>query len=352
MQLKAQGFQLTIPQNNPLPQLLLLTGSDVFLAQHFKKAYKKAWLQRHCSNTPQDDGQDYDYQQYNIQQPQDWETIEKELMQYSLLSQLRIIDCSYDKKNLDKTAKNFLTQCLSRVDNTYLLMIHMPNLSSTAIGFTTSHPQAATVAIKPPAQPLVLRWIQDSLKPTFSHIAPDLPQLIYQYTQGNLFACAQLLEILPIAETANQPLTVTAVIPYLQNQAQYQLYDLTQACLLGDSDQAFLTFRCALDNKQEPTLLLWIIAQEIRVLAQLHALQSQGLPFSQAANKLNIWSSRTHHYQNALKRLDANCLNRLLTQCAHLDSVIKTSGSQTTIIRQFERLLAAFCLGDYRFCIT
>lgn len=344
MQLKAQGFQLTIPPNKPLPQLLLLTGADIFLAQLFKKNYKDAWLQQHQGT--------YEYQQINIQQPQDWEKIEQELMNYSLLSSQRIIDCYYDKKNLDKTAKNFLMQCLSRVDNSYLLMVHLPALSATAVGFATSHAQAATIAIKPPAQAQILRWVQDSLKATFSHIAADLPQLIYQYTQGNLFACAQLLEILPIAESANQTLTIETVSPYLENQAQFQLFDLSQACLLGDTEQALLIFQYAIDTKQEPTLLLWLITQEIRLLSQLHSLVSQRVPFLQATHKLNIWTSRTHHYQNALKRLDPPSLNHLLSHCAALDKIIKTSGSQSSFIRHFECLLTAFCLGDYRFCIT
>lgn len=338
MLIKQNGFNLLLPTK--LPSLFALNGPEVFLAELFKQQFKQAWLKNNNeTNNP------IEFQRIDIVQTQDWQQVTSAFGNYSLFSSLTVLDVVYDKKNLDKEGKSVIQEYLDRDDLSCLLFLHFPQLSNANLKFLADDPRAAQTAVKIPDKTLVERWISDELRTSYKQFPITLPRLIYQYTQGNLLACSQVLQKIKLAEDNSENLTEKVVLEQLENQCNYQLYELSDTCLTGDTGKALLVFRYALENRYERTLILWVLAQEIRLLIQLNELKSQQNNNWQAAIKqLKIWPSRAHFYQNALQRLDQITLTALLSWCSKLDQLIKTSQTNQ-IDSAFELLIVSLCLG-------
>lgn len=335
MLIKQNGFNVSLPIK--LPSLVVMNGPEVFLVERFRQQFKHAWLKNKSEAV--------EYQRMDILQPQDWQQIASTLGNYSLFSSLTIFDVFYDKKTLDQDSKNFLRDYLDRADLACLVLLHLPQLSSTALKFLADDPRAALCSVKIPERTIVERWISDELRAHYNQFSQTLPRLIYQYTQGNLLACSQVIQKIKLAEDNSENLTEKAVLLQLENQCNYQLYELSDTCLSGDTGKALLIFRYALQNRLERTLILWVITQEIRLLIQLHDLKTQPNTNLQAAIKqLKIWPSRAHFYQNALQRLNQSTLTALLSWCSKLDQLIKTSQTNQ-LDSTFELLLVSLCLG-------
>ena len=335
MLIKQNGFNLILPAK--LPSLFVLNGAEVLLIERFTQQFKHAWLK--------DKAESVEYHRINIAQTSDWEEVALAFNNYSLFSSVTVIEATYDKKSLDQDSKNFLRDYLERCDPDCLLLLHLPQLTNASLKFLADNPQAAHTAVKIPEKGLVERWISDELLSHFKQFAQTVPRLIYQYTQGNLLACSQVIEKIKLTEDATETLTDQGALKQLENQCNYQLYELSDLCLSGDAGKALLVFRYGLENRIERTLILWILAQEIRLLIQLNEFTTnQKKTWQSALTQLKIWPSRAHFYQKALLRLNHATLTRLLTWCTQLDRLIKTSQTNQ-IDSTFELLIVSICLG-------
>ncbi len=336
MLIKQNGFNLILP--TPLPTLFILGGNETFLIEQFRQQFKHTWLTNNKVDA-------VEYQRIDIVQAQDWQQVASAFGNYSLFSTVTIIDVLYDKKTLDQDSKHFIRDYLERADPSCLLLLHLPQLSSTNLKFLTDDPRAAVCPVKTPEKSIVERWISDELQAHYKHFSATLPRLIYQYTQANLLACSQVIEKIKLAEDSRNQLTEKSVLLQLENQCNYQLYELSDTCLMGNTGKALLVFRYALEHRYERTLILWILTQEIRLLLQLNESKKQTNNSWQAIIKqLKIWPNRVHLYQNALQRLDKKTLTSLLSWCSKLDQDIKTTQTNQ-IDSAFELLIVSLCLG-------
>ena len=172
-------------------------------------------------------------------------------------------------------------------------------------------------------------WIINQLQQRSIKYDAQVPELIYQYTQNNLLACAQVVEKLALIYDGVNVLTLEDVKAQLVDQCEYQLYELADACLSANAEKAIHLLRQACDNRTEPTLILWLLTQEIRHLIQLsHAIAQQHLTFVNACNQQKIWPQRSRLYENSLKRLPLVKLYQLLQNSKQLDEMIKTNQGQ------------------------
>ena len=336
MWIKQQGFKLPLPPK--LGSLFAMNGQEIYLVDQFRSQFKQAWIKQKNSGEPAD------YQRIDVTQSQDWQQLDAAFGNYSLFSSLTIVDVFFDKKSLDKEAKSILTEYLKRADPACLLLLHLPQLTSTALKFLADSPHAILTSVKTPDKTTVERWIADQLRAHYNTFSTVLPALIYQYTQGNLLACSQVLQKIALTEERTEYLSEGVVLAHLENQCNYTLYELSDSCLAGDAAKALLILRQALENRQELTLVLWIITQEIRLLIQLNESQRSNIPWQAALTQLKIWPSRGGFYQSALKRVNPTILITLLTWCSKLDLMIKTSQS-TQIDATLERMVISLCLG-------
>lgn len=280
----------------------------------------------------------------NIHTPDDWEALLQEANSYSLFSENRLLDARFDKKSLDKSAKDALTRYLKTINSRCLIILQMEHVPVKQVQWLSNTPDVMVIHLAPFTSSALHRWIKDQLQERAIRHTEDVPELIHQYTQGNMLASAQAIEQLSLIADPTQALTANDVRMQLIDQSEFQLYELTDACLNANAEKALHILRQISHDRAEPALILWLLAQEIRQLLQLSHLRKQQHSISSACQQLKIWPQRTPLYERTLARSSLNMLHQLLHQCALLDERIKTN-QNSHVWDGLERLALSLCLG-------
>ncbi|MFI4918274.1 MAG: DNA polymerase III subunit delta [Legionellales bacterium] len=332
MQIKQQALAQQIQKK--IAPIYVLIGQDNYLLEEAFNIIKSTIKKSHdCDGNP-----------ISVNSADDWRQVTEEANSYSLFSETTFIIASFEKKTIDAAGKKILMQYLNSVNTRSFIVIRAPNVAAKQIMWLAAHEQVVVVVAYPLSSDAMKNWIASQLRSTAIEFEPDVPGLIHQYTQGNMLACAQVIEKIALAHSANSRINAQHVLEHLSDQCSHSLFELIDACLLGQADKAIQILRQAAQNKTEAVLILWMLTQELRNLSQLFFLMSQKINMTAAANQLKIWPQRVGLYQISLKRLDDAVCQKLLHQCQMMDDGIK-SGTNTHIWMSLERLALSICLG-------
>ncbi|MDF1683075.1 MAG: DNA polymerase III subunit delta [Legionellaceae bacterium] len=323
-------------KNNLLP-VYLITGNDPFLLNTCVDTLKKSWHKAHGYEVnPDNAGNAGEQKRIHVSHANDWADLIAEANTYSLFSEQLLINASWDKKTLDAKGKAALKSYAANINSNCMLILQAPLVPIRQWPDFSKHPDIALVTITSPNAGALLRWIEKQLKQDKFTYARNVPNLIQEYTQGNMRAAAQTIERLTLIHEPGTHLELDDVREQLLDERDYKLYELSGACLEGNINKALDLARRAKQDQTEPTLILWFITQELRLLEQIASGVSH--------QALNIRSFRTRQYQQASKRLSRADIHQLLRQSQALDVHIKSSPN-TQVWRLVEQLIMAMSIG-------
>ncbi len=320
-----------------LAAVYILIGQDHYLLNKAAESIKLAWQ---AANTNESEETILP-----IDTPSDWTLLAAKANSYSLFSSSTLIDIRYEKKSLEPKAKEFLTHYLQDVNPSSLLLLRAPNLTTKPLQGLIDHDCLQVVQANPLNELAMQNWIATQLQQKALQFEPQIPALISQYTQGNMLACAQVIEKLALIANEDTVFTIKLVQEQLVDQCDYQLFELADACLAPNPAKALQLLRHACNGKVEPSLILWLLTQEIRLLIQLIELTNyQSLSFNAACSQLKIWPQRAKLYQLAVKKAELTRLLPLLQFCKTIDERIKSNQTKQ-IWQALEQIALSLCLA-------
>ncbi|MFA6303561.1 MAG: DNA polymerase III subunit delta [Legionella sp.] len=325
MQIKPQALAQYM-KREPLP-LYVLIGQDPYLLDESFRTIKSSLKS----------AKDCDEAQITIQTADDWKSLNENADSYSLFAPFTLINAIYDKKTLDAAGKKALNQYLDSDNSRCFVILRAANLPAKQIQWLSSHEKALILVIYPLNTDAMKQWIATQLQQASFTYEAGIPDLIHQFTQGNMLACAQIIEKLSLSNAPNSKITPQEVLEHASNQCSQSLYELVDACLLGQAAKAIQILRQTANDKTEATLVLWMLTQELRTLLQL--LNSNA--------HIKIWPQRASMYQLCLKRFNASNLQALISYCKSIDEAIK-SGGHLQIWNALECLALSLCLGQLK----
>jgi len=312
--------------------LYVLIGNEPYLLNDAAVQIKQLCLKRtECEQTTLD-----------IYSPADWSLLIAEANNYSLFSEHVLLDARYDKKTIDAAGKTALTDYIKDVNDRCMIILRAPLLSAKALQWLVDSPNVVVIQLYPLPPHALMQWIGAQLLSRGMRVELAVPNLIHEYTQGNMLATAQLLDKLSLCCAPEEIVTASLVKEHLIDQSHFELFELAAACLGADALKALRLLQQSRLDRTEPTLVLWILTQEIRLLIQLHDLLNQSFSIDNACSQLKIWSSRIQLYTRAISRLTLEPLYQLLHECKQLDEMIKTTQSNQ-IWNKFDRVALALC---------
>lgn len=312
--------------------IYVLFGQDHYLLDDAALSIKTAWRKRG----------DCDEKIIHITTPEDWILLRDEANSYSLFAEHVLLDARFEKKTIDATGKAIISQYLQNTNPRSLIILHAHLIPAKQWQWLTNQENATLVQVFPFTDAAIQTWISAQLQARSIRFMPQVPALIHQYTQGNMLACAQVIEKLALISDAEGILSIDIVREQLVDHCDFQLYELADACLSSNAAKAIQLLRQACNQRTEPTLILWLLSQEIRLLIQLSHSLKQNLPLTTACNQLKIWPQRAKLYEKTLTRLSLAKLYQLLQLSQQLDTRIKTNQSNA-IWHGFEQLALALC---------
>ncbi len=300
--------------------LYIVIGTDNHILEESIQQIKTAWLNKH----------NCDEKYYHIQQANEWTDCFQEANHYSLFAPYTLLKIRFDKKTIDSNGLANIKSYLDNPNPSCLLLIEAPSISVKQIQFILKHSQAVLIQASALSPQALQGWIKRMLDEKKLSYAPTIPNLIHQYNQNNMLAASQVVEALSIRLEPGQLITESLLSEYLTDQCEYPLFDLADAYLNADMNKALHLLRILNRDKTEPSLVLWLITQEIRLLIQWQQLMRQNVTTEIACKTLNIWPKKAPNYSRACKRIELSELSQLLLQCHEIDIMIKSSKTNET----------------------
>lgn len=332
MQIKQPALEKHLQQK--IAPIYLLIGQDNYLIQEAQHTIKTAIQKKYTA----------EIKKFSIQTPEQWVDVLHEANSYSLFSDQVILDLSLEKKTLDAEGKHFFSDYLKSINTRCFIILQAPNLQIKPLQWLSSHDQVVIVLSFPLDPETMKNWIAHQLKKHLFLYEPEVPHLIYQYTQGNMLASAQAIEKITLTQPNSIPLNAKSVLEHLSDQSEHSLYELVNAILSGLPELAIQILRKSAQNKTEPAFVLWILSHEIRRLFQLSNVSQKPIEFKATCAELKIWPNQSLLYQKSLKRFNHQFLSSLLHFCYLIDEQIKTNHTNTTWY-SLENIVLSLCMG-------
>jgi DNA polymerase-3 subunit delta len=153
-------------------------------------------------------------------------------------------------------------------------------------------------------------------------IGADAAELLADRVEGNLLAADQELTKLALI-SEDGCVDTEGVLAAVATSARYDVFRLSDAVIGGDLERALRVLAGLRTEGVAPALVVWALAREIMLLAQLKHAQSGGQSVDRLMERLRIWRSRQAAIRGALARYSDPELGRLLGRAASVDRTVK-----------------------------
>lgn len=165
-------------------------------------------------------------------------------------------------------------------------------------------------------------WIKRAIDHHQLLYEPDVVGRLAFYFEGNMLAAANELRKLALGNDGSE-ITVGEIDRIVADQARFNVFSFTDACLAGSVERALRQLRLLRFEGTEPILVLWAMARELRVVYQIAFAAANGLQTGSVFNKLRIWRSRQESITRAARRLGVNGSAAVMQRLAKADRILK-----------------------------
>jgi DNA polymerase-3 subunit delta len=140
--------------------------------------------------------------------------------------------------------------------------------------------------------------------------------------EGNLLAAHQEIQKLALLYPEGK-LTFEQIQDAVLNVARYDVFKLNEAMLSGDVVRLVRMVEGLKGEGEALPLVLWAMAEEIRLLLKLKAGIAQGKALGMLLKEYRIWGPRERLMEPALRRLSLSALEGALQEAAQIDKMVK-----------------------------
>lgn len=265
----------------------IMYGQEPLLEQNLLDAFRKSWNR-----------QEVERQRYDLTSVSDWKQVFNALDSLSLFSQHLAVEVHGNIKPDANTLK-LLKQYIQHNEQNLLLIV-MPKQDSNSLKssfFQTVEANGVVVQLSanyPKDRQRILAIEADQLG---IQLDQDAWLWLEQHHEHNLLAAKNSL--MRVADTFpdQQQIKIEHLYECLQDQSRYNSFDLSDAVLAGNFAQSVKILNYLIESGEAPSLILWTVSKEMRLLMQLYEQPQNAL-------QLGIWKTKISNYQQALRRLN------------------------------------------------
>lgn len=255
----------------------------------------------------------------------DWGHLQAASVSLSLFAERRIIELRLTGGRTGQNGARAIAEYCQNPPEDVLLLINAgrlePKQRSAAWVKAVDSAGAVVQAYPVPAHQLP-DWIAGRMRAAGLQPTPEAAALLAERVEGNLLAAVQEVEKLRLLH-GEGPVDVEAVRAAVSDSARFDVFDLTDAALAGDTPRVGRVARVLREEGVEPTLVLWALARELRTLVAVRAAVDAGEAPGQVLQGLRIWKARQPLVGRAARRGTARQWEALLARAAHADRVNK-----------------------------
>lgn len=243
----------------------------------------------------------------------------------SLFSERQLIELELTSIKAGQEGSKALLEYIGNANPDNILLIHGPKAAADvqkSKWFKTLSQAGLFIIVNQPQGQQFNRWIASQAQTRQVNFSPEALSQFCAMFEGNLLAADQELEKLSL-QVGQQLIDIVSLKQRVSNQARYNLFELQDCLLSGQTQKACAIINNLQQQSIEPQLIFWAFNREFELLKQLKQAQQQRQPLNKIYQQARVWQSRQTIYQQALNRLTMNHFLQITQLLAELDIQIK-----------------------------
>lgn len=317
--MKLNFAQLGKHLQGPLASVYAISGEEHLLCQEACDAIRAACRQQGYSER----------QVLNVEAGFDWGQLIEAGASLSLFAEKRLLELRIPNGKPGDKGAAALLEYLERPAEDTVLLITLPKLDASTqktkwAKALIDSKQTQFVQIWPVDAAQLPQWIRQRLSQAGLAADQEAVDLIAARVEGNLLAAAQEVEKLKLLAEGNQ-VTAATVQSAVADSARYDVFGLIDAALQGQAAHVLRILEGLRGEGIEPLFIMTMLAREVRQLANIALLYSQGIPLERAFSQARppVWDKRRPLVSKALQRHDVQGWQSLLGAAQQIDEQIK-----------------------------
>lgn len=255
-----------------------------------------------------------------------WDAFFASANNYSLFSAKQLLEIHFKQAKLGTTGSKILQNYLANQPLDTILLLTMDKLdaaSQKSVWMQAIDKAGIVVQLWPIDTAQLPRWIKQRLLSVGLDADEMAIKLLAENTEGNLLALKQEIEKLSLLYKDKGKITATMLYAAISDSAHFDMFQLVDRALQGDVKKVTRIVQALEAERQEPTLLLWAVAKELRTLAIISYKLAKGGDWSQLAREQGVWEKRKGLIKMALSRHTTKAWQQMLQQASAIDLMIK-----------------------------
>lgn len=282
---------------------------------------------------------------FNIDNHSDPDLFIETTQTYSLFSSKRYIEIRLNENNkVPEAFRSALQTYFSQPSKDYVIVINAAKLDANTqkIAWVKAAEKCGIlVTLWPLPNYALTHYVKERCQQKGLQLTPESIAFLLEQTQGNLLATAQEIEKITLLYPTG-PISLAQLKESCINSSHYDVFNLNDAALQGQSLQVCKILQRLQQEGIEPSIILWALVREIRQLMDIAQTISRGTPLPQALSQFQVWEKRKPLISQAIKNHSLASLQQLLKLAAEVDRTIKgvQSGNVWDLLEQLSLKLA------------
>ena len=255
----------------------------------------------------------------------DWGQLMEEANALSLFAEQRILELRLpNAKPGTQGAKALQAYCAAPAPDT-ILLITMSKLESAATKskwYKSLDSAGLVVQVWPIERQQLPRWIEQRMGKLGLRAGANVAEILADRVEGNLLAASQEIEKLRLLYGEGM-LQAEQLLDAVADSARYDVFGLVDVALLGDAPRVAKMLQGLRGEGEEPVLILWALAREVRTMLNIAYAARQGGVSDSLLGRHRIWDKRKMAVRAALQRHNYSHWVQMLEQCAQIDRIVK-----------------------------
>ena len=256
----------------------------------------------------------------------DWQELLHAAGSMGLFADLKLLEIHIPGGKPGKAGGDALQELAGRLPEDTAVVLMLPKLERAqmqAKWFAALAKHGVVLEAKAVSGAALPQWIQGRLKQAGLEIEADALSLFAERVEGNLLAAKQEIDKLALLHPRGHLLNVADAEAAVANVARFDVFQLAGAWMSGDAARTARLLEGLEADGEEPVMLLWALAEDIRILIRLTAALKQGQSVQSVRNSLRLWGDKQTLAPMAVRRIRIARLLAALQDCAKIDCMIK-----------------------------
>lgn len=256
----------------------------------------------------------------------DWKKlIYPETHTISLFSAKRVIQFNASNAKFNATNGKALEAYALKPAPETILIVQSPKLESSiekTAWYQSVIKHGVVIPVWPISSEQLPGWIMQRSKKYRITLSKEAALWLATQMEGNLLALDQEMEKLALLKpdgTVDRKMLESACT----DNAHFDIFNLVDSALLGHTERSLRILDNLAAEDTEPTLVLWALTRELRMLSDIHTGLSEGASLPQLFAKFRLWEKRQPAVNACLRRHKRTKLWDLLLTASTIDHIIK-----------------------------